>query len=60
MKRIKRIIEYFKDVKCWMSHYEKHWYKKKNRKIYLRNALYCVAPARWRLYNKMLNTIFKT
>lgn len=59
MKKIKRIIEYFKDVKWWMSHYPKDWYKQKTRKIALRNALYCVAPARWNVYHKFLYKVFK-
>jgi hypothetical protein len=59
MKKVLRIIEYFKDVKRWISHYPKGWYKEKTRKVALRNALYCVAPARWKKYNIFLDKVFK-
>lgn len=52
------IIEYIKDVRWWVSHYPKGWWKSSKRKICVRNALYCVAPARWKLYNRMLHIIF--
>lgn len=54
MKKVKRIIEYFKDVKWWILHYPKDWHKQKSKGIALRNALYCVVPARWKIYNKIL------
>lgn len=53
-KKLKRIVEYFQDVKLYLSRYPSNWYKEKTWKIALRNALYCVAPARWKTYNKIL------
>lgn len=53
---MKRIFEYLKDVRWWMSHYEKDWYMKKTRKKYLRNALYGASPTDWKIYNKFLNS----
>ena len=56
---MKSIIEYIKDVRWWASHYPQGWWKdKKRRKIYIRNAIYCVAPARWKAYNRMLHIVF--
>lgn len=55
MKKIRRIIIYFKDVKWFLSLYPK-WYKEKTKKITFRNALYCVAPHNWKLYNRFLES----
>lgn len=53
---MKSIIRYIKDVKWWIStYYDKGWWKKKHTWW---NALYCVAPARWKTYNKMLHLVF--
>lgn len=56
---MKRVIEYIRDVRWWLSHYNQGWWKdKRYRKTALRNALYCTAPARWKRYNRLLKTIF--
>lgn len=39
MRKVLRIIEYFKDVKWWISHYPKGWYKEETRKVALREML---------------------
>lgn len=56
---MKRILEYIKDVRWWVSHYDSNWWNnKQNRRTAIGNALYCTAPARWKTYNKILKFIF--
>ncbi|MCR4759838.1 MAG: hypothetical protein K5705_06170 [Oscillospiraceae bacterium] len=55
---MKRVIEYIRDVRWWLSHYEHGWWKDKHhRKTAFWNALYCTAPARWKRYNRFLKSI---
>lgn len=55
---MKRVIEYIRDVRWWLSHYERDWWKdKQHRKTAFLNALYCTAPARWKRYNRFLKSI---
>lgn len=55
-----RMIEYIKDVKRWISKYPDEW-KTSKRTIYIGyvNALYATAPHKWKLYNKLLNLLYK-
>ncbi|MCQ2434245.1 MAG: hypothetical protein MJ062_03285 [Oscillospiraceae bacterium] len=56
---MKRILEYIKDVRWWVSHYDSNWWNnKQNRRTAIGNALYCTAPAQWKTYNKILKVIF--
>lgn len=53
--KMKDIMEYVRDVKWWIAHYDKGWWKNKNAWW---NALYCVAPTRWKTYNRFLHSVF--
>lgn len=59
VKTMKSIIEYIKDIKWWAGHYPKYWFSdKKHRKTRIYNALYCTAPANWKLYNRFVRKMF--
>lgn len=51
-----RAIEYFKDVRDWMSHYPKGGTIKEKYRGFV-NALYAVAPIQWKTYNKLIGKI---
>jgi hypothetical protein len=52
-----RVIEYFKDVRDWMSHYPKEKCTIKEKYRGFVNALYAVAPIQWKTYNKLIGKI---
>jgi len=58
VNNMKRIIEYFKDIQWWVKHYPQGWWHDKaHRKTAILNALYCTAPAHWKRYNRLLNSL---